>query len=202
MSGRRRQKAGVALVLVDVINGFTFEGSAGIVRAAKRAAPAIEKLAARARTCGVPVIYVNDNFGRWRSDFKTTIVQCVRADQPGYLVAARLRPRDDDYFVLKPLHSGFFATPLQLLLEHLGARTIVLAGFATNLCVAFTANDAHMLGYHLAVPSDCTASNTPALTRAALIQIKVGLGGDVRPSASVDFAKLLRPAKKARGQAL
>jgi nicotinamidase-related amidase len=193
-------KGGVSVVLVDVINGFDFEGSAGLVRAATRAAPAIERLATRARAKGVPVIYVNDNFGRWRSDFTSTLKGCTQPDQPGRFVAARLRPHEEDYFVLKPQHSGFYSTTLDLLLGYLGTHTLVLAGFATNLCVAFTANDAHMRGYHLFVPPDCTASNTPALTRAAIAHVKTALGADVRRSPGIDFARTGHRVKKERGQ--
>jgi nicotinamidase-related amidase len=178
----RNDRKSHCLILVDVINGFDFEGSQGLVRSAERAAPQIERLAARARARGVPVIYVNDNFGRWRSDFKSTIDACVSPDQPGRRVSQRLRPHRDDYFVLKPQHSGFYCTTLELLLNHLGADTLVIAGFATNLCVLFTATDAYMRGYSVVVPADCTASNTPALTRAALSHVSVGLQGDVRSS--------------------
>jgi nicotinamidase-related amidase len=187
-------------VLIDVINAFDFEGSESIVRAAKRAAPKIAALAARARASSVPVIYVNDNFGRWRSDFKSTVAICTGAGQPGRDVAAALRPDDGDYFVLKPQHSGFYFTALEPLLQHLDTRSLVLAGFAANLCVVFTANDAHMRGYHVLVPSDCTASNTPALTRAALTHVEGALHGDVRRSTSIDFAKLAGRARKPRGQ--
>lgn len=186
-SNKKRNRS--ALLLIDVINGFDFEGSRGIVKAATRAAPKIDALTARARKRGVPVIYVNDNFGRWRSDFKAIIAACTAEGQPGRQIAARLHPDPGDYFVLKPQHSGFYGTPLELLLRHLEVGTVVLAGFATNLCVAFTADDAHMRGYHVVVPSDCTASNTADLTRATLRQIKVGLHGDVVPSARIDFGR-------------
>ena len=187
---------GTALVLVDVINALDFPGSKGLVRAAERAAPKIERLAARARASQVPVIYVNDNFGRWRSDFKSTVQGCLAGDKPGRFVAARLRPQESDYFVLKPRHSGFYSTTLDLLLEHLQAHPLVLVGFAANVCLAFTANDAHVRGYHLVVPSDCTAAESPALTRASLAHIESVLHGDVRPSARVNFASLARGAKK------
>jgi nicotinamidase-related amidase len=199
---RASSKPGVALVLVDVINGFDFPGSKALVAAASRAAPRIETLAARARASGVPVIYVNDNFGKWRSDFEATVRAFTADDQPPPVraIAERLRPRPSDYFVLKPQHSGFFGTSLDLLLEHLGARTLVIAGFAANLCVLFTANDAHMRGFHLAVPSDCTAANTPALTRATLAHVRIALGGATPAAARLDFAALGRRAKKPRGQ--
>jgi nicotinamidase-related amidase len=194
--GRR----GTALLLIDVINAFDFDGSENILRAAKRAAPKIEQLAARARRRDVPVIYVNDNFGRWRSDFKSTVAACTQPGKPGREIAERLRPHDGDYFVLKPQHSGFYFTALELLLRHLDVRSLVLTGFAGNICVLFTANDAHMRGYHVVVPRNCTASNTPALNRSALMHVEIALHGDARSSTTIDFAKLARLPRKPRGQ--
>ncbi|WP_394834572.1 cysteine hydrolase [Pendulispora rubella] len=197
-----RTKRGVALLLIDVINGFDFEGSEGLVAAAIPAALCIEALARRARRLGVPVVYVNDNFGQWRSNFEATVQECTKRTQPGHAVVARLRPRRGDYFVLKPRHSGFFYTPLPLLLEHLGVDTLVLTGFATNLCVLFTANDAHMLGYHVRIPADCTASNTAGLTRAALAQVREALRADVRSSKEWDPLAIGPRRKKPTGHAL
>jgi nicotinamidase-related amidase len=178
---------GYALLLVDVINAFDFPGSGSLVRAAEKAAPKIERLAARARDAGVPVIYVNDNFGRWRSDFAATVEACMRPDQAGRRVTERLRPHPEDYFVLKPQHSGFYCTTLEPLLAHVGAKTLVITGFATNLCVLFTVNDAHMRGFDVVVPSDCTASNTAALTKAALAHVSIALSGRISPSSSITF---------------
>jgi nicotinamidase-related amidase len=184
----RNETASHCVILVDVINAFDFPGSAALVRAAERASREIERLAARARAAHVPVIYVNDNFGQWRSDFGATMKACSRSDQPGRHVTARLRPQEGDYFVLKPQHSGFYCTTLELLLEHLGARTLVIVGFAANLCVLFTANDAYMRGYKIVVPMDCTASNTAALTRSALGHVTTALGGKTTRSSNIVFA--------------
>lgn len=191
-----RDVKGVAILLIDVINRFDFDGAAPLLRAAKKAAPHIDSLAQRGRDAGVPVIYVNDNFGRWRSDFKSTVRTCTDSGSPGQPVAERLRPHPQDYFVLKPQHSGFYSTTLAPLLDHLGTRTLVLTGFATNLCVLFTANDAHMRGYHVVVPGDCTASNTSALTRSTLAHVRVALHGEVTRERELDLAALgARPAK-------
>jgi nicotinamidase-related amidase len=197
---RKRGPQGVGLVLIDVINGFDFEGAGPLARAAKRVAPRIEALARRAREQNVPVIYVNDNFGRWRSDFRATVRECTRPAHLGHAVTERLRPSESDYFVLKPQHSGFYSTPLDLLLHHLHVHTVVLTGFAANLCVLFTANDAHMRGYNLVVPSDCTASNTASLTRSALVHVAEALHGDIRPAAQLDFLALASQRRKPRGQ--
>jgi nicotinamidase-related amidase len=189
-----------AVLLIDVINDFSFEGAERLIRAAHRASRRIEVLSRRAREARVPVIYVNDNFGRWRSDFATTIAQCTKPELPGRRICQRLHPQSGDYFILKPQHSAFFSTPLELLLEHLHVHTLVMTGFAANLCVVFTANDAHMRGYRLVVPSDCTASNAPALTRGALAHIETALNGDVGVSSRIDFDELARQRRKPRDQ--
>lgn len=191
MSTRSR----VALLLIDVVNGFDFPGSGPIVAAAKRAAPRISVLADHARKAKVPVVYVNDNFGQWRSDFRATVDRYVAPDQPGHAVVELLRPNPDDYFVLKPRHSGFFSTVLHLLLSDLGVHSLVITGFATNQCVAFTAHDAHMLGYQLHIPADCTASNSRQLTRSTL-RLLQELGATTADSTRINFSQLKRRARK------
>lgn len=105
------------------------------------------------------MIYVNDNFGRWKSDFHYTVEHCARNGRGSELVTL-LRPEQNDYFVLKPKHSGFVSTTLQTLLRYFEAQTLILTGIAGNFCVLFTANDAYMRDFDLFVPSDCTVSNT------------------------------------------
>ncbi len=80
----------------------------------------------------------------------------------------RLKPDEEDYFVLKPKHSGFFSTTLEILLNHLKTNTVVLTGIAGNICVLFTANDAYMRDFQLVVPSDCVASNSDTENQHAL----------------------------------
>lgn len=176
-----------AVVLIDVINGLDFEGSEGLVEAATRVAPAIEVLCAKARTAGVPVIYANDNFGQWRSDFNATLEGSMTRDKPGRHVSAQLRPHAGDYFVLKPRHSAFYATPLELVLRHLQVDSLILAGFATDICVLFTAHDAHMRGFNLFVPEDCTASNSPEITARALAHLREAIHCSTGSSEALEF---------------
>lgn len=159
---------GTALLLVDVINDMDFPGSQALLKAAVPAARRIARLQKRLRLCGVPVIYVNDNFGHWQCDFNRQIQRCTAPESPGREVAGLLLPRSDDYFVLKPKHSGFYCTSLEVLLQFLGIKTLVLTGFAADICVLYTANDAYMRDFNLIVPSDCVASESEAGTRAAL----------------------------------
>jgi nicotinamidase-related amidase len=128
---------------------------------------------------------VNDNFGRWRSDFRKQVQHCLGEEVVGRPIAALLQPDDDDYFVLKPKHSGFFSTQLEILLNYLGAETLILTGFAGNLCVLYTANDAYMRDFKLIVPGDCIASETAAADRHALDQMRRWLKADTRLSTKI-----------------
>lgn len=171
-----------ALLLVDVINRFDFPGSEALLRRALPAARRIAALAARAREAGVPVVYANDNYGRWRSDFRATLSRCLDPRCRGKAVASLLRPAPRDYFVLKPRHSAFYASPLELLLRELRVRRVVVTGFAADSCVQATAIDAYMRGFELAVPADCVAAESDRAARAAVAQMRDMLSADARPS--------------------
>src|SRR5688572_6466896 len=147
--------AGAALLLIDVINDFEFENGEQLLEQAMPAAQQIARLKAAARRVGLPVIYVNDNFGKWQSDLNKIVSHCLEDGVRGEPFVKQVLPDEDDYFVLKPKHSGFYCTSLDLLLEHVGSRSLILAGIAGNNCVLFTANDAYMRDFKLFVPSDC-----------------------------------------------
>jgi nicotinamidase-related amidase len=106
-------------------------------------------------------------------------------------------PDADDYFVLKPKHSAFFATTLDTLLRCLGTRTLVIGGFAADICVLFTANDAYMRDLAPVVPADAVASNDDRDREATLALMRRVLKADTPPAAEVDFAALGAPAPPA-----
>jgi nicotinamidase-related amidase len=185
LHGSAPDKSEIALLIVDVINDFDFPEARQLMRYAPAMAHKIRALKQRAKRAGVPVVYVNDNFGRWRSDLRSLVEHC-REGKAKEMVDL-LRPDEDDYFVLKPKHSGFFSSTLETLLRYLGAQKLVITGIAGNYCVLFTANDAYMRDYKLIVPSDCTASNTALENRQALTVMKNYLKADTLPSAKVKF---------------
>jgi nicotinamidase-related amidase len=152
----------------------------------------------RAKALGIPAVYVNDNFGRWRSDQRALIDHVLAAECPGRAMAEMLRPEGDDYFVLKPKHSAFFSTTLDTLLAYLGARTLILTGVAGNICVFFSANDAYMRDFGLVVPADCVASNTVAENDHALAQMRQILRADITPSSALDLEQIRGDARAAR----
>ena len=172
LDGNAPDSSSVALLLIDVINDLEFEGGERLLRHARPMAHRIAELKRCAKAEGVPVIYVNDNFGRWRSDFRKLVSHCLADGTRGRPVVELLAPEDDDYFVLKPKHSGFYHTTLDLLLDYLKVRTVVLAGMATDICVLFTANDAYMRDLEVIVPRDCVASGDRRKHTRALAQME------------------------------
>jgi Amidases related to nicotinamidase len=179
-----------AVLVIDAINDLDFSGGRALLRAALPAARRIAALAKRARAASVPVIYVNDNFGRWRSDFRQQVAHCLEDDCAGRPLVELLRPDEKDYFVLKPMHSGFYSTTLEVLLDRLGVRRVVITGFAADMCVLYTANDAHMRDYQIVVPRDCVASETPSRKRFALSHLANTLGVDTSPASRVRFHRV------------
>lgn len=188
LHGNVPDKADVALLLIDVINDLEFPEGDQLLQHALPMAERIAELKQRANRAGVPAVYVNDNFGIWQSNFNTQVEHCLRDGVRGRPIVELLQPDERcDYFVLKPKHSGFFGTTLDLLLRYLEVRALVLCGVAGNNCVLFTANDAYMRDFELYVPSDCVASNTEEENRTALQQMKKILKADIRPSTELTF---------------
>ncbi|HST51543.1 MAG TPA: isochorismatase family cysteine hydrolase [Pyrinomonadaceae bacterium] len=196
LHGNVPDKSNVALLLIDVINDLDFEGGEELLRHALPAAKKIAALKKRAKRARVPVIYVNDNFGKWQSDFKKILEHCIEEDTRGRPLAETLRPEDDDYFVLKPKHSGFYSTTLDILLDYLGVKTLVLTGLTGDICVLFTAHDAYMRDFNLVIPSDCVASNDARDNEYTLEKMRGLMDADTRPSEEVDFEKLTRLAER------
>lgn len=189
-----------ALLLIDVVNDFEFEGGDELIKLAKPVGKQIARLKRRAKEAGIPAIYVNDNFGKWQSDLNKIVSHCLEDGVRGEPFVKLVLPDEDDYFVLKPKHSGFYSTSLDLLLEHLGAHNLILAGIAGNNCVLFTANDAYMRDFKLFVPADCTVSQTTEENEYALRQMAEVLKADTRPQAELNFAELGAGAEEERSR--
>jgi nicotinamidase-related amidase len=194
LHGAAPDKCAVALLLIDWINDLEFVGGDKLFPQALTAARAVAALRRRAKQAGVPVIYCNDNFGKWRSDFRSLLEHVLKDDVRGRPIAELLAPDQEDYFVLKPKHSGFHSTTLNVLLAHLGASTLILTGIAANFCVLFTAHDAYMRDFQLLVPRDCTASEEEADNRHALEHMAKTCKADTGPSSAIDFARLRKAA--------
>jgi nicotinamidase-related amidase len=191
---RDARGSGDALLVIDVLSDFRFgEGAALLRRFRPRIAP-LAGLLARARAAGVPVIYANDNFGRWRSSLVDVVDRLRESNPEVWRTLAPIRPEPNDYVVLKPRHSAFYCTPLDLLLEALDVDRLVLTGVSASSCIWFTGADAHVRGYGVVVPVDGVAARTMRLERAVLELMRESLAAKTPQARGVR----LRPPRRSR----
>jgi nicotinamidase-related amidase len=188
LHGNAPDKSPVALLLIDVINDLEWSGGERIYEHALKMAKNIRALKDRAREAKVPVVYVNDNFGRWKSNFNSVVEHCL--ESKGKEIAELLKPEPEDYFVLKPKHSGFYSTSLDILLDYLEAKSVIITGMQTNICVLFTANEAYMRDFKLYVPPDCCAAELLDDHKYAMNQIKKILKANVTVSSELNFSDM------------
>jgi nicotinamidase-related amidase len=188
-----------ALLILDMISDFDFEDGEKLFPQALEAAPRIAELKKKARAANAAVIYVNDNYGRWNEDFHTYVRNLKSKSGKGRQIVELLGPDGDDMFVLKPQRSGFYATPLGVLLLSMGTSRLVITGVTTDICVLFTAHDAYMRGFSLSVPADCTAAVNPKHARTALRFLERVADVDLSESGAVRFKGRGVAAEKKKG---
>lgn len=190
---RDRERGGAALIIIDMINCFDFVGADKLRAQARRLIDPILQLRQEMDALGAPTIYVNDNFGEWHSE-KSRLVD--RALGHAAEIVAPLAPRDEDYFIIKPQFSGFYATNLPLLLPKLGASRLVVTGVATDICVLFTAADAHMRDYALWVPKDAVGAELKKRSRGALDIMQAHMDAEIAPSSKLKIGTWLKTLDK------
>ncbi len=156
-----------ALLVIDVINDFNFPDARKLLSHAKKMVKPLRDLLETCRSNNVPVIYVNDNFGDWRRNFDELVTYCQENKSARPFVAS-LKPDSTSYYILKPMHSGFYETSLDVLLRALGVRNLVLTGLTTDYCIEFTAKDAYMRRYGVYVPQDCSTAIQPAFHKRSI----------------------------------
>ena len=186
---RSLSASGTALILLDVVTDFEFEDGDALLKNTLPMARRLSRLKERAHDASVPVVYVNDNFGKWQEDFKTMSDHFMQHGSKGREVVKLLKPHPDDYYVLKPHRSAFYSTTLELLLRELKITKLIVTGVTTDICVLFTANDAYMRGFDLYVPSDCVAAVKKDYSKQAMEFIKRVLKADTRASTGIRFVK-------------
>ncbi|MCS7096131.1 MAG: cysteine hydrolase [Candidatus Bathyarchaeota archaeon] len=146
----------MCVIIIDMLNDFVI-GELKCDRAL-RIVPGIKKLLEAARRNNVPVIYCND--AHYPHDFEVVHKwggHAVKGTK-GAEVISELKPSDKDFIVEKRTYSGFFDTGLDSLLRSFyggdGAKTLILCGIHTHICVKHTAADAFFRGYKIVVARD------------------------------------------------
>lgn len=197
LHGNAPDRSRVALVIVDMINALDFPGKEELVRGSVRLGNSVARLKQSCRETGIPAIYVNDNQGKWRSDFGAVIRHCDREGVPGQAMVRQVLPADDDYLVLKPKHSAFYATPLDTLLQYIGVESLILTGISTNSCILLTASDAYVRDYRLFIPGDCVAGQNSEDHRKTLDLMRKNFSADITDAAKLDLNVLAGAEPKA-----
>jgi len=187
LHGNVPDSAAAALLLVDVTNDLDFPENGTLLRKADELARSIARLKARCRSAGIPCIYVNDNRGKWRSDSANLLKECLSKNSPGRNFVRRLVPKKNDYILLKPKHSAFFATPLEAILAYMKVRSVILAGVTTDSCILGTAMELHVRDFEIFVPSDCTYALSESEHRRALQIIESSFAAETCPAKNLSF---------------
>lgn len=180
-------KSTVALLIIDMFNTLEFSEGKKLLEQAKPVAEKIARLKFRAKKNRIPVIYVNDNFGQWQSDWAKIYEICQDEKCLGHELALALRPEEDDYFVIKPKFSAFYSTNLSVLLKEMGVKKLILTGIATDICLLFSAHDAHVRNFKIVVPKDCTAAELESQKSSALKLMKKVFKIKIEKSTALKF---------------
>lgn len=175
----------VALLIVDMICLFDFEGGQSLGSAGVGCARAIARLRDRFDDAGAPVIYANDNFSDWQGELRDLVAACAVADGAAARIVQLLAPCAHHYHVLKPKHSAFQATALPVLLAKLGVRRVVIVGLAADACVLATAQDANMRELEIWVPRDAIAAQSPQRKVHAMAVMEKSLHANTQSTRSV-----------------
>jgi nicotinamidase-related amidase len=166
-----------ALLVIDMLNSYEHADADKLTRSVERVLPNMESLIRRARDEDVLTIYVNDNFGSWRSD-RDDLLQTALDGQYRHLVEP-IAPRDDTLFVVKARHSAFYQTPLEYLLSQQEVDRIVLTGQVTEQCIVYSALDAYIRHIGVVVPSDATAHIHEDLAKASLKMMELNMDAEI-----------------------
>ncbi|MFD9520721.1 isochorismatase family cysteine hydrolase [Streptomyces sp. NPDC059979] len=173
------------LIVIDMLNTYEHEDADALVPSVREALPAVQELLKRARSASAPVIYVNDNFGRWRSHHGE-LVEAARAGRHRELVDP-IAPDEDSFFIVKARHSIFYETPLAYLLGQLEARHLVMCGQVTEQCILYSALDAHIRHFDVTIAPEAVAHIDPELAQAALRMMETNMSTSIRPLQDITF---------------
>jgi nicotinamidase-related amidase len=169
--------ARTALIVIDMLNAYEHADADRLTRSVERSLPAMERLIARTQESDTLTIYVNDNFGAWRSSRQELLESALRG-RYGHLVEP-IAPPDDALFVVKARHSIFFQTPLEYLLGQEDVDRVVLIGQVTEQCILYSALDAYIRHHDVVVPRDAVAHIHEHLADAALELMEINMDAEV-----------------------
>jgi nicotinamidase-related amidase len=175
-----------ALIVIDMINSYDHPDAEKLTKSVEKALPKMVDLVKRAAGEDVTTIYVNDNFGAWNSN-REELVEAALEGEYKELVEP-IRPEKDTAFVVKARHSIFFETPLSYLLTENDVERVVLVGQATEQCILYSALDAYIRHFEVAIPRDAVAHIHEHLAEAAFEMMELNMDADISDAESIELS--------------
>lgn len=163
-------KQKTAVLFIDLINPFDFDGGTKLSQHTQTILPNLISLKNFAIRNHLPIIYINDHYGLWQANIEKIISHCK--NERSNVIIEALKPNKHDYFLIKPMHSAFFQTPLKSLLAELTCTNLMIAGIAGDICILFTVIDAYMYHFNMHVPRNCIASEEKESNNDTLLLMK------------------------------
>jgi ureidoacrylate peracid hydrolase len=174
--------ANSAVLVVDIQNDWCHEDGVyakggNDVAILQDTVPKVEELLAGARRYKVPIVHIKTTHSRWTDSpsWRARLPKSFNIDTGAFLKPGswgaefyKIVPQDDEYIVTKHRYSAFVDTDLDLALRSTGIRTIIMTGFASNVCVQATALHGFMRDYYVVILEDCTATFSTQEHRIAL----------------------------------
>jgi len=181
LSPQGQPREGTALVVVDMLNPYEHDDADVLAASVENVVPAIRLLLDRGREREIPIIYVNDNYGDWRSSAEKLAERALGGRRPD--LVEPVLPPEDVRFVIKPRHTIFYETPLDYLLYREGIERIVLTGQVTEQCILYSALDAYVRHLRVAVPVDAVAHIHEHLARSAVEMMETNMRAEITDAA-------------------
>lgn len=204
-----------AVVIIDMQNDFCHPdgwlASIGVdIGGARAPIPALTEFLPRARSMGMPVVWVNWGTRPDRANLSPALLHVYNNDgasagigdplpgtgarvlEKGSWAAAiveGLQACPEDIQVDKHRMSGFWDTPLDAILRNLDVTTLLFGGVNADQCVLATLMDANFLGYDTVLLSDCSGTTSPAYCMDATIYNVGQCFGFVTASISIQFVE-------------
>jgi nicotinamidase-related amidase len=170
-----------ALVVIDMLNTYDHEDAEVLRESVREALPAMRRLLDRAQHDPVPVVYVNDNSGDWAAGRPELVERALAGSAPE--LVEPIAPGERSWFIAKARHSIFYQTQLEYLLREQEVDRIVLLGQVTEQCILYSALDAYVRHFDVAVPRDAVAGIYEDLGDAALRMMQRNMRADITTAA-------------------
>jgi nicotinamidase-related amidase len=173
-----------AVLVVDMLNSYEHPDAEVLIPNVEKIIDPLADLVRRAHESDdVDLIYVNDNYGDFTAEFGDLVESACDGERPD--LVEPIVPREGSRVLTKVRHSAFYATPLAYLLNRLDTERLILTGQVTEQCILYSALDAYVRHFEVAVPQDGVAHIDAGLADAALCMMGANMRADVQSSAEL-----------------